>query len=148
MGIAALISWLVTASGGLYMLVIWLIENEASDKGVTASRLPLPVVCGHALLAVGGLAVWIAYLLLDRAPLAWASVAILATAALLGSTMLARWIPVYRAPVATHGPAATADILAVPAERNFPLFVVLGHGVLGVTTFALVLLTVLGVGES
>jgi hypothetical protein len=146
MGIAALISWLVTASGGLYMLVIWLIENEASDKGVTASRLPLPVVCGHALLAVGGLAVWIAYLLLDRAPLAWASVAILATAALLGSTMLARWIPVYRAPVATHGPAA--DTLAVPAERNFPLFVVLGHGVLGVATFALVLLTALGVGGS
>ncbi len=91
---------------------------------------------------------WIAYLLLDRAPLAWASVAILATAALLGSTMLARWIPVYRAPVATHGPAATADMLAVPAERNFPVIVVLGHGVLGVTTFALVLLTVLGAGES
>jgi hypothetical protein len=146
MGVAALISWLITASGGLYMLVIWLIENEASDTGATASRLPLPVVCGHALLAVGGLAVWIGYLLLDRAPLAWASVAILATAALLGSTMLARWIPVYRAPVATYGPAA--DTLAVPAERNFPLFVVLGHGVLGVATFALVLLTALGVGGS
>src|ERR1700684_2400428 len=126
MGVAALISWLITASGGLYMLVIWLIENEASDQGVTASRLPLPVVCGHALLAIGGLAVWIAYLLLDRPPLAWAAVAILATAALLGSAMLARWIPVYRAPAAVNGPAA--DILAVPAERNFPLFVVLGHG--------------------
>jgi hypothetical protein len=147
MGVAALISWLVTASGGLYMLVVWLIENEASDTGVTASRLPLPVVCGHALFAVGGLAVWIAYLLLDRAPLAWASVAILATAALLGSTMLVRWIPVYRAPVATSGPGI-ADVLAVPAERNFPVFVVLGHGVLGVTTFALVLLTALGVGGS
>lgn len=148
MGIAALISWLITASGGLYMLVIWLIENEASDTGAAASRLPLPVVCGHALLAIGGMAVWIAYLLLDRAPLAWATVAILATAALLGSTMLARWIPVYRAPVATRGTAAPVDTLAVPAERNFPLFVVLGHGVLGVTTFALVLLTALGVGGS
>ena len=146
MGVAALISWLITASGGLYMLVIWLIENEASDQGVTASRLPLPVVCGHALLAIGGLAVWIAYLLLDRPPLAWAAVAILATAALLGSAMLARWIPVYRAPAAVNGPAA--DILAVPAERNFPLFVVLGHGVLGLATFALVLLTALGVGGS
>jgi len=35
-----------------------------------------------------------------------------------------------------------------PAERAFPVSVVVGHGLLASTTFTLVLLTVLGVGGS
>jgi len=34
-----------------------------------------------------------------------------------------------------------------PAERAFPVSVVVGHGLLASTTFTLVLLTVLGVGR-
>jgi hypothetical protein len=147
MGVAALISWVVTAFGGLYLLVIWLIENEASERGATATRLPLPVVSGHALLAVAGFGLWIFYLLIDRDVLAWGTVAILAVVTVLGLTMVSRWIRVYRAPVPTGG-SAMVDVLAVPAERNFPLLVVLGHGLLGVTTIVLVVLTTLGVGES
>jgi hypothetical protein len=65
--------------------------------------------------------------------------------------MLARWIPVYRDRAAGATPAATAAQAAeeaLPAERHFPLPVVLAHGLFAVVTLVLVLLTALGVGGS
>ena len=96
MAVAALITWIITAFGGLYMLVVWLIENDVTGPGAVASRLPAPVVFSHLTLAVTGLSVWVAYLLLDREALAWTACAILAGIILLGWAMFARWIPVYR----------------------------------------------------
>ena len=46
MGVAALISWLVTAFVGLYLLAVWLIENDVSDQGATRSRLHGSVILG------------------------------------------------------------------------------------------------------
>jgi hypothetical protein len=148
MGVAALISWLITASGGLYLLVIWLIENEAEGRGAAASRLPLPVISGHALLAFGGLGTWVGYLVTKRVTLAWGSVAILGAVAALGVIMAFRWIRVYRPPALAGGRPRAMDPLAMPAERNFPLFVVLAHGLLAITTVGLVVLAALGVGDS
>jgi hypothetical protein len=154
----ALIAWFVTALGGLYMLAVWLIENDATDQRNSASRLPLPVIVAHMTLAVTGLVVWIAYLLLDRRALAWAALCILGAIALLGFTMFARWIPVYRATGAVAEPervpagAAVESAPAVevvrggPPEGNFPLFIVVAHGTFAVSTVVLVLLTALGVG--
>jgi uncharacterized membrane protein YozB (DUF420 family) len=51
MGVAALISWLVTAFVGLYLLAVWLIENDDSDQGATRSRLHGSVIAAHVLLA-------------------------------------------------------------------------------------------------
>jgi hypothetical protein len=51
---------------------------------------------------------------------------------------------VYRA-FADPGPSFTRRI-AIPLERDFPLPVVVTHGVLAVTTLVLVLFTALGVG--
>ncbi|MFH7341156.1 hypothetical protein [Streptomyces sp. KHY 26] len=66
--------------------------------------------------------------------------------------MLARWIPVYRDRATTQAPvAATASSGAggtVPAERHFPVAVVLAHGLFAVATLVLVLLTALGIGGS
>ena len=158
MGYIALIAWFITALGGLYMLVVWLIENDATDQRRSASRLPLPVIVGHVTLAVSGLAVWVGYLVLDRDVLAWTALCLLGAIALLGITMFARWIPVYRtadavaaAPVlvpsgAAAEPAQFAD--ATPPEGNFPLVVVVAHGTFAVSTVVLVLLTALGVGGS
>ena len=53
--------------------------------------------------------------------------------ALLGFTMLARWIPVRR-----NG----------TAESRFPVGVVIGHGLFAATTLVLALLAALGVGGS
>jgi hypothetical protein len=154
----ALIAWFVTALGGLYMLAVWLIENDATDQRNQASRLPLPVIVAHVTLAVSGLVVWVTYLLLDRDALAWAALGILGGIAVLGFTMFARWIPVYRTtgavpepvrvPVgADLEPARTAMALQDgPPEGNFPLFIVIAHGTFAVSTVVLVLLSALGMG--
>jgi len=62
--------------------------------------------------------------------------------------MFTRWIPVHTAFVkaeSTRGMSADFDF---PAERAFPLTVVVVHGVLAVTTVTIVLLAMLGVGAS
>lgn len=149
MALIALILWFVTALAGLYMLAVWLIEYDVTDQHRSNSRLPVPVIFGHLLLAVSGLAVWIAYLLLDRDTLAWTAFFILLAIALLGLTMFARWIPVYRGPALQVNMADGSTVsYEMPAEGNFPLLVVLGHGMFAVTTLVLVLLTALGVGGS
>ena len=161
MRFAALIVWFVTALWGLYMLAVWLIENDATRQGNAASRLPIPVILAHVGLAVTGLVVWVAYLLLDRPVLAWTAVGILVGIALLGLAMFARWIPVYRmadddvrVPVGATVGATAGGTLAgrspreLPAEGSFPLLIVLAHGAFAVSTVVLVVLSALGVGGS
>ncbi len=149
MGFAALITWSAAILAGLYMLTVWLIEKDATGRDAAPSQLPVPVIVTHLLLAVTGLAVWVAYLILDRETLAWTAFGLLAVVALLGVTMFARWIPVYREPAP---PARLAQFPegahTVAAEGNFPVAVVLVHGLLALSTLVLVLLTALGIGGS
>ena len=146
MSVAALFTWMITVLVGIILLVIWIIEYDSEFQAATATRLPVPVISAHALLGLGGLMLWISYLLLDQKGLAWATVAALGTVAVLGLIMAARWIGVYRA-VGNPGPSLTRNV-NVPPERNFPLPVVVAHGILAVTTLTLVLFTALGVGKS
>ena len=154
MTLVALITWLAAACGGLFMFAIWLIEYERKKDGSSASHLPAVVLFGHVLLAGAGLTVWIIYLFADDDRLAQAALIILAIVATLGLTMLRRWISVYRDSTysvtirAGSGPGSAPAIVTVPAERSFPLAVVIGHGLFAGTTVVLVLLTVLGVGGS
>ncbi|WP_258052579.1 hypothetical protein [Streptomyces sp. Ru73] len=108
------------------------------------------MIFGHFALAAIGLVVWIIYLVADKDALAWTSFILLVPVALLGFVMLARWLPVYRAhataPAGAGQPAGTQQ--AVPAERHFPVAVVLAHGLFAVVTVVLVLLSALGVGGS
>ena len=96
MPVVALITWIVTALGGLYLLAIWLIEYDPDFQRAAATRLPVPVISGHVLFAIGGLAVWLMYLITDEDLFAYATVAILAFVATFGLTMAVRWISVYR----------------------------------------------------
>lgn len=159
MEIAALVTWLITAAGGLVMLGVWLSRGGArtsATAGATAARsaagaagLPVeapsklrpPLVFGHVLLAVAGLVVWILYLANDSEGLAWTAFVILVPVALLGLTMFARWIG-----AGDHRRTAAAG--SSRPESHFPLPVVIGHGLFAVTTVVLVLLTALGVGGS
>ena len=168
MKVAALAAWLLTAGLGLYMFAIWLIEDDGSDDGKSYRRLRAPVVFGHAGLAVAGLCVWLVYIYVDLNRLAWITILILLLVATLGVFMFTRWIPVHRMassspglPVrqeaglgarrAGAGAGGLGDgpdgpfprIEPLPAERNFPLPVVLLHGVLAVTTVTLVVITVI-----
>lgn len=151
MTLAALITWFAAVVVGLCLLAIWLIEYDKSDVD---SHLPRTVVSAHALLAVGGLVVWSAYLDGGTSMLAWTSILILAVVAALGLTMAGRWIGVYRmyktpsavmVPASAHG--AGGEYL-VPPERRFPVPVVIAHGVLAAATIVLVVLTALDVGGS
>ena len=145
MSIVALFTWIATVFAGLVLLVIWIIEYDREFQSSAATRLPIPVISLHATLGLGGLMLWVAYLLLDQARLAWATVCILGAVAVLGLVMAARWVGVYRT-VDAPGPALTRSTI-VPPERNFPLPVVVIHGVLAVTTVVLVLFTALSDGR-
>src|SRR5215469_5083602 len=150
MSIIALITWIAAAAGGLYLVSIWLIEYDKEFQAAAATRLPPVVLVSHVTLAGGGLLVWIAYLVYDSYKLAWTAVLALVLAATLGATMAIRWVGVYRETKAMRL-AAVVDSSPMgvgPPERNFPLPVVIGHGLFAVTTLALVLLTALGVGGS
>lgn len=149
MSIIALITWITAAAGGLYLVSIWLIEYDKEFQAAAATRLPPLVLVSHITLAVGGLLVWAAYLIFDTDNLAWLAVLALLLAASLGSIMAIRWVGVYRETQAMKLRAAIdAQPIGIgPPERNFPLPVVIGHGVFAVTTVALVLLTALGVGK-
>src|ERR1700745_4353875 len=143
MSVIALCAWIVTILAGLVLLIIWIIEYDAEFQTAAATRLPVPVISLHALLGLGGLMLWIGYLLLDQERLGLAPLAPLGPVAVLGLIMAARWIRVYRA-VSNPGPSLTRSAI-VPPERNFPLPVVILHGLLAVTTVVLVLFTALGV---
>lgn len=140
MSIAALVTWLITALGGFYMLGTWIARGGV--RGGT-SRLPVPVIFGHFLLAAAGLVVWIIYLFADATALAWTAFGLLLPVALLGFVMFFRWLSVTRAPsVRTAGAPGSAQA-ATPPERAFPVPVVLGHGLFAVATLALVVLSAL-----
>jgi hypothetical protein len=141
-GYAALITWFAAILAGLYMLAVWLIEND-----VTPSRLPAPVIFSHVFLAATGFTLWVGFLVMHRKTLAWAAVGVLLGIATLGLTMFLRWIPVYRGPAQWAGASGPSQLVyEIPAEGHFPVFLVAFHGVLAVTTLVLVLLTALGVG--
>src|SRR5262245_59681476 len=129
MGVAALISWFVTAFVGLYLLAVWLIENVVTHRGATASRLPAPVILGHLLLALSGLVVWVIHLLSHSSTLGWTALGVLVAIGALGLTMFTRWIPVHIAYVAaesgSHSRRPAHD--DVRAEREAPLPVSPGH---------------------
>ena len=147
MGFATVITWFATVLMGLFMLAVWLIENDVTSHGVARSRLPVPIIFTHLGLAATGLSVWVAFLIFNRKSLAWTAVGILIAIAVLGATMFLRWIPVYRGPARSAGmPQPSGGMVAVPAEGNFPVVVVTAHGLLAVSTLVLALLTALGSG--
>lgn len=168
MAVAALVAWILTAMLGLYMFAIWLIEDDGSEDGRSYRRLRAPVVFGHAGLAVIGLVVWLISIYVHINSLSWITLLILALVAALGVFMFTRWIPVHRmysgprglpdreaAGMAPDrpGPGGTwlyeasgrliPELEPIPPERNFPLPVVLLHGLLAVTTVTLVVIAII-----
>ena len=146
MAIAALITWLVTAGFGFWMLLVW-----ASRGGVRRgpdsreTHLPAARVYSHFLLALVGLIIWIAYLVTDSSVLAWIAFADLVLIVILGSVLVARWSKDRRGVGAPGSPPRTASPPQL-AEQSIPVAAVAMHGVFASATFVLVLLTAAGVG--
>jgi hypothetical protein len=129
MAVAALITWLITAVGGFVMLGMWI--SRGGHRPDSGSRLAPGLVFTHFALAAIGLVLWIVYLAVNSTALAWIAFVLLLPVALLGFTMLARWIPARKANT---------------AESRFPVPVVVAHGLFAATTLVLVLLAAVGVG--
>jgi hypothetical protein len=151
MGAAALITWIVTAAGGFILLLTWLNRGGLRQQAAGASRFPTALILGHFLLAAVALVLWIVYLATDSGGVAWTAFAILLVVAVLGFTMLARWLQGRRVTLAAGATAAdgraAANGSARAPEQHFPVAVVVLHGLLAATTLVLVLLTALGVGD-
>ncbi len=144
MAYAALITWFAAVLLGLFMLAVWLIENDVNDRVAAPSRLPVVIIFAHLSLAAAGLAMWVVYLVVERKMFAWTAIGILGGIAALGATMFLRWIPVYRGTARPAGQGQPpGGAFAVPAEGNFPVAVVAAHGLLAVATLVLALLTAL-----
>ena len=140
---AALVAWVLTAGGGFVLLGVWLKNGGPAQRAQPGRRIRPSLIFTHFGLAAAGLVVWIVYIAADKDGLAWLGFGLLVPVALLGFTMLALWLQ-RRQATATPDGAMGAE----PAEQRFPVPIVVGHGLLAVTTVVLVLLTAAGVGGS
>jgi len=155
MSIAALITWIITAGFGFFMLTRWATRGGVRKVEGAGTHLPPYRVFTHFGLAAAGLIVWIIYLFTDSTLLAWIAVADLVIVALLGLVMVMQWTKDGRAAMAAAASgsgAGDARAAASPgvdlAEQHIPRPPVVIHGIFAVSTFILVLLTALGIGES
>src|ERR671910_606162 len=112
---AALISWIVTAGGGLVLLALWL-RHGGMRQREPGRRIRPPLILSHFALAATGLVLWIIYVISDSDALAWIAFAILVAVALLGWTMFAIWWKRRK----VRGAVAPASTPVVPAEQHFP----------------------------
>jgi hypothetical protein len=150
---AALVTWVVTAGFGFFMLLTWARAGGARPGAGSASHFQPPVVFGHFLLAAAGLVVWIINVATDKDALAWVAFVDLVVVAGIGDVLVLRWLKDRRgepAPVAAPASVSSAPTGAgrmALAEQRIPTAVVATHGVFAVTTVVLVLLVALGVGS-
>ena len=115
MRIATLISWLVTASLGAFMLRTWLARGGLRRERERADGLPPQLIFGHAGLAITGLLIWLAYLGTGTRALAWTAVGTLTVTVGLGLSTVTLWAP-YPARRPGEAPATPPDepALVVP----------------------------------
>jgi manganese efflux pump family protein len=183
MDLAALAAWLVTAGSGAYLLSRWVSRGgrlrlrapratraagDAGDAGPPlAAGSPPAVLLGHFGLALGGLLLWLIYLVTGWPALAWAAVGVLLPVAGLGMATLVvglpghspSVLPVQQAPVLAGrlaadrpaGPPGAGGAQADDAGQQpratagrLSALAVAGHGLLAVTTMLLVILAALG----
>ena len=108
-----LISWLLTASIGAYMLSRWIGDGGVRAQRANREALSPFVVLGHASLALTGLALWTAYTITRWGPLAWSAVLVLMPAIGLGLSTVTLLTP-YPTPGGAGRPGGGP--LAAPAE--------------------------------
>jgi hypothetical protein len=152
MAIAALITWIITAGFGAFMLARWASRGGVRHAEGAGTNLPPYRVFTHFGLAVAGLILWIVYLVTDSTLLAWIAFADLIVVASIGLIMVMQWAKDGRAAMAAaaaSGGSFRADASGVDlAEQHIPRPPVVLHGIFAVTTGVLVLLSALGIGGS
>lgn len=150
MSIAALITWVITAGFGFFMLIRWATRGGLRRVPGAETHLPPVRVFSHFGLAAAGLVVWIVYLVTSSTLLAWIAFADLVLVAIIGLVMVRQWAKDGRAAMAaTTAGAVRSDASGVDlAEQHIPRPPVVLHGIFAVSTVILVLLATLGIGPT
>jgi hypothetical protein len=126
--LVATVIWAGTAFFGLYLLFVWLSQGGLRQQATRITVFPALLVFAHPILASVGLTFWIVFLLTKHVSYAWIGFGVLSASAMLGFVMLTRWL------------TGRGGRHARGAEQQFPARIVATHGVVGLTTFALVLI--------
>lgn len=122
MPFATLLSWLVTASLGAFMLRTWLARGGLDRERAREGGLPPPLIFGHAALALTGLLLWIGYLASGARPVAWAGVGALMLTVCLGLCTVTLWTPYPARRPGERRAGGPADALGVaPDTAEAPL---------------------------
>ena len=159
LAVAAVISWLLTAAIGGYMLYTWVTRGGLRAQQATGAGVPPAMVFGHAAAALTGLAVWAGYLRTGWVVLAWLGVALITVAVALGVCTVTLWTPYPMAvpeavrepaPAARQDPAAfevTDEMIVRLLANPFPgprrpkprlaSLIPVGHGFAALATFLL-----------
>lgn len=118
LGFAALITWLLDAGSGAYMLGTWIVRGGLRRQRATGDRLGTGVVFGHFGMATTGLLVWASYLATQWAFLGWLAIGLLMVVIGLGISTVTLWTPFpARGPALDPGAGRLAGgVLAEPAE--------------------------------
>lgn len=130
MRVATLIAWILTIVAGCYLVVgQWLAGDRLTRQATKITRFPAVLPIAHLVLGSAGLVLWVRFLVADHAPCAWTAFGVLVVTALLGFTMLTRWL------VSGRGRHERG------ADRSLPAAAIIVHGTLAITTFVLAYLT-------
>jgi hypothetical protein len=124
LGIVTLITWLLTAGIGAYMLGTLIARGALRQQRASRGGLPPAVLFGHFGLAITGLVVWVGYLATGWAALAWSAVGLLIPAIGLGISTVTLWTPFPGPPAAARasplagqgGTGPAGGMLAASAE--------------------------------
>jgi hypothetical protein len=121
MRFAALISWLLTASLGGFMLRTWLARGGLRRERARVGGLPPQLIFSHAGLALSGLLVWSGYVATGT----WTAVGLLMVTIPLGLCTVTLWTPYparrpgeRRAPTPTDGSAVVVPDNPVGAANS------------------------------
>src|ERR1017187_4716005 len=117
--IVALVIWCATACFGVYLLAMWLSHGGLKQQATRITVFPAALIFAHPLLAATGLAFWISFVDTGRLECAWVGFGVLSMSALVGRG-------------GRH---------ARGAEQHFPVRAVAVHGLVGLSTYVLVLVT-------
>jgi hypothetical protein len=119
LGVAALISWLLTEGLGAYMFRSWLVSggwrHRGSPDAAEQQDASGALIIGHASLAFCGFLSWVIFLATGTPAASWLAIGFLAPAIGLGISTVTVWTP-YPA----RRPARRARSPASPAPGNWP----------------------------
>ena len=118
MRFATLISWLLTASMGAFMLRTWLARGGLRRERARVDGLPPQLIFSHAGLALSGLLVWSGYVATGTKAVAWTAVGLLMVTIALGLCTVTLWTPYpARRPGEWRAPAPTDESAVVVPDN-------------------------------